>query len=142
MLSDKALEKYGDPKVNPGVNMCLYRPSAELMSKIKCLPAKIYCNKDMAGRLADALILVCERGLENELKTYHGCYNVRSIRGVPGKWSTHSWGLSIDFNKKGNELRAEPQMHPDIVACFKESGFDWGGDFKRKDGMHFQLKEI
>jgi hypothetical protein len=29
-------------------------------------------------------------------------------------------------------------MREEIIGVFKESGFIWGGDWKRKDPMHFQ----
>ena len=56
--------------------------------------------------------------------------------------SLHSWGIAIDVNPKTNALGKTPTLSPAFVACFKETGFDWGGDWKRRDGMHFQLAQI
>jgi hypothetical protein len=33
-------------------------------------------------------------------------------------------------------------MSPELVACFKDAGFDWGGEWSKPDGMHFQLSAI
>jgi len=33
-------------------------------------------------------------------------------------------------------------MSKELVSCFTDAGFDWGGTWERKDGMHFQLKNI
>ena len=36
----------------------------------------------------------------------------------------------------------EPTLSAGFVKCFKDAGFDWGGDWSIRDGMHFQLKSI
>jgi len=33
-------------------------------------------------------------------------------------------------------------MSHELVQCFKDAGFDWGGDWTRPDGMHFQLAKL
>ena len=56
--------------------------------------------------------------------------------------SLHSWGIAIDVNAAWNQLNMTPTLSPEFVKCFIDAGFDWGGTWQRKDGMHFQLKSI
>ena len=77
----------------------------------------------------------------NELKTWDGCFNVRRKRGLKSL-SLHSWGIAIDVNAAWNGLGKEPTLSKEFVQCFIDAGFDWGGTWTRKDGMHFQLKTI
>lgn len=97
----------------------------------------IYCNIDMHKPLLAALKAVKEKGLGKYLKTFDGVFNIRMVRGSKVAASAHAYGLAIDINAGENPLGAKPKMHPAIVECFKAQGFDWGGDFSRKDGMHF-----
>lgn len=99
---------------------------------------RIYCNTDVASDL-DLIfdgILMC--GLEKELKSFDGCFNIRKIRGSEKRWSLHSFGLAVDFNASTNRMGTLGDMHPEIVDIFRSYGWKWGGDFKRKDPMHFQ----
>ncbi len=98
---------------------------------------KIYCNKDMKPALEQALRNIRDRGLAGELKTFGGCFNIRTVRGSD-KLSTHSYGLAVDINSESNGLGQEPTMSAELVKCFTDEGFTWGGNFKRKDGMHFE----
>ena len=97
-----------------------------------------WCNKQMIIVFQKVYSGIVRTGLSDELKTFHGCYNVRKIRGGT-KLSTHSWGISVDHNMYENMLGHSPRMNPGVVECFKKCGFVWGGDFSRKDGMHFQF---
>lgn len=107
----------------------------------KTLTSHIYCNKDMADPLLQAFNNVRVRGLLNELRTFDGCYEVRDVRGAPGQVSTHAYALAIDLNAAENPLGGPVKFSPAFVACFKDAGFKWGGDFHRVDGMHFQLAD-
>lgn len=107
----------------------------------------IYCNVDCIEDLEWVFGQIVEHNLAHEIKSYDGCYNLRLIRGFVAArddrsdsmpWSTHSWGVAIDLNAKTNQLGMEPQINRTIVRLFKERGWVWGGDFTRKDGMHFQ----
>ena len=100
---------------------------------------KIYMNKDITQAFGKALENLHSSGCYKELKTFDGCFQIRDIRGVPGQLSTHAYGLAIDFNAKENGLNKEPKLSKEFVECFTKEGFKWGGDFKRKDGMHFQF---
>lgn len=102
---------------------------------------RIYCNKDMHGPLMQALQNAKERELLDELKTFDGAFLIRSVRGCPSVLSWHSYGLAIDINAEENKLGAKPTLSASLVECFEDAGFYWGGRFKRKDGMHFQLAE-
>lgn len=137
VTSAQALKKYGEPSLLKG--MVLFDVPTEL--EIGVIPKKIYCNQDFVEPIKKAFTLLKERGLSDDLRTYDGCFNIRKTRGA-SSMSLHSWGIAIDFDAAWNRLGVTPIINPAIVACFKEAGFDWGGDFKRLDGMHFQLASI
>lgn len=122
------------------------------------LPRRIYCNKLLVHPLNKAFKNLKERGCMSELKTWDGCFNIRPIRGCEDKYneliklgdyfeasrylSLHSWALAIDVNAFENKLGQKPKLSSNFVKCFTDAGFDWGGRFKRVDGMHFQLAQL
>ncbi len=133
----QALKKYGDPVKES--SMVLWDVPQEL--EIGVIPKRLYCNKDIVKPLSIAFKNLIERGFVNELKTFDGCFNIRKKRGLPSM-SLHSWGLAIDVNASWNGLHKTPTLTPGFVKCFTDAGFDWGGTWTRKDGMHFQLSTI
>jgi len=133
-----ALTKYGAPEKNN--NMVLWDVPAEL--EIGVLPKRLYCNKDIVLPLSKAFKALIDTGHVKELKTFDGCFNIRYQRGSRTAASLHSWGIAIDVNAAWNGLGKDPQLSAGFVKCFTDNGFDWGGTWKRKDGMHFQLSKI
>ena len=131
------LAKYGNPVKES--NMILWDVPTEL--EIGVIPKRLYCNKDIVGPLSAAFRNLIDRGLVSELKTFDGCFNIRKQRGAKSQ-SLHSWGVAIDVNAAWNGLGKVPVLTPAFVACFTDAGFDWGGTWKRMDGMHFQLSSI
>lgn len=119
------------------------------------LPKRIYMNKDMKIVFHQALTNVFSYGIQNDIKSFDGCFNLRPVRGYEDEYrkalidnnveeaikylSKHSWGMAIDINAYENQLGQEGKMSEHIVRSFKDAGFIWGGDFKRKDPMHFEL---
>lgn len=95
----------------------------------------------MVGPLSAAFSNLIHRGFVSELKTWDGCFNIRKIRGG-NAMSLHSWGIAVDVNAFENGLSKEPKLSAGFVKCFTDAGFDWGGTWTRKDGMHFQLARI
>lgn len=133
----QCLNKYGPPEKEN--NMTLWDVSAEF--EIGVIPKRLYCNIDIIGPLQTVFGNLISRGLVGELKTWDGCFNIRKQRGAQSA-SLHSWGIAIDVNAAWNGLNKEPVLSPGFVACFTDAGFDWGGTWKRKDGMHFQLADL
>lgn len=131
------LKKYGAPEKEK--NMVLWDVPAEL--EIGVIPKKLYCNKDIILPLGNAFANLISRGCIAELKTFDGCFNIRKQRGALSQ-SLHSWGVAIDVNAAWNGLGVKPVLSPAFVKCFTDAGFDWGGNWKRLDGMHFQLSSI
>lgn len=99
----------------------------------------IYCNKDLSGPLLQALANVHTAGVAAELKTFDGCFNIRSVRGEPNHLSTHSYGLAVDFNAAEFPLGSTYKWSDIFIQGFYREGFTWGGTFQRKDAMHWQL---
>lgn len=98
----------------------------------------IYCHKAMHSFLEKALNNLVSRNLLGDLKEYGGSHCIRATRGT-SNWSAHSWALAIDINMTGNELGKTPKMSKDFAKCFTDAGFGWGGNYTRKDGMHFTI---
>jgi len=141
VTSAQCLKKWGDPAVT--ANELKYMTVWDIPPhlEIGAIPKKLYCNKIMIAPLIQAFSNLIDRGFVKELKTWDGCFNVRKKRGLTSM-SLHSWGIAIDVNAAWNGLNKEPQLSAGFVKCFTDAGFDWGGTWTRKDGMHFQLANI
>ena len=137
VTSAQALKKYGDP--NKQLALTLWDVPGHL--EIGVIPKRIYCNRDLIQPLAQAFQNLMTTGRVAELKTWDGCFNIRKKRGL-SSMSLHSWGIAIDVNAFENGLNQTPKLSAGFVKCFTDAGFTWGGTWKRKDGMHFQLKSI
>ena len=137
VTSAQALKKYGDPTKERF--MVLWDVPTDL--EIGVIPKRLYCNKDIIDPLSKAFAALISTCKVNELKTFDGCFNIRKKRGLVSM-SLHSWGIAIDVNAAWNGLNVPPVLSKEFVKCFTDNGFDWGGTWQRKDGMHFQLANI
>jgi hypothetical protein len=137
VTSKQALAKYGDPNLQRA--MVLWDVPGYM--EIGVIPKRIYCNRDMIEPLSKAFHNLIQTGHVNELKTWDGCFNIRKKRGL-SSMSLHSWGIAIDVNAFENGLNQTPKLSAGFVKCFTDAGFYWGGNFKRRDGMHFELSDI
>lgn len=71
---------------------------------------------------------------------YGGAYNYRLMRGG-NSLSMHSWGCAIDLDPARNGLGdTTPRFRqfPEVLRAFADEGWEWGGDWSRPDGMHWQ----
>lgn len=138
ITSKQCLDKFGEPSAS---NKCMTLFDVPTELEIGIIPKRIYCNKALVEPIKQAFKNLIERGHVNELKTWDGCFNIRKKRGL-SSMSLHSWGLAVDVNAFENGLGQWPKLSQNFVACFTDAGFEWGGTWKRKDGMHFQLKSL
>ena len=138
LTSAQCLRKYGPPSEN-NPHMIMWDVPGFL--EIGMIPKRIYCNKDLVMPLSKAFQNLIATGYVNELKTWDGCFNIRKKRGG-STMSLHSWGVAIDLNAFANCFGCIPKLSPGFVKCFTDVGFDWGGTWRKPDGMHFQLKTI
>lgn len=53
--------------------------------------------------------------------------------------STHSWAIACDINWAENPVGEVGSMDPALVAVFERHGFEWGGRWRHRDSMHYQL---
>lgn len=104
-------------------------------------PKKIFVNKDFQAILEQALRNVIKEGLSQELKTWDGCFIIRN-KVVGSSMSLHSWAVAIDLNREDNDYGKTPHLSSRFVKCFTDAGCDWGGNWRVKDGMHFQLAKL
>lgn len=137
ITSAECLRVIGPPELEK--DMVVWDVPTEL--ELGVIPKKLYCNKRMVLPLTNAFKNIINRGLVGQLKTWDGCFNIRKKRGA-GSPSLHSWGLAIDINAAWNGFGKVPTMSKELVACFTDAGFDWGGVWGKPDGMHFQLKSL
>lgn len=136
ITSAQALKKFGEPEKEAG--MIVWYVPQYIEQSIPVIPRRIYCNEQLIIPLEISLLNVIDRGLTDQIKTWDGCFNIRKKRGLKSA-SLHSWGLAIDINAAWNGLGKKPTMSPELVKCFTDAGFEWGGTWSRPDGMHFQL---
>lgn len=153
VTSAQALKKYGDPSLasTQQKHFVLWLVPADIQEAFKHVrftalgtigfPNKIFLNKDLQGPLEEGLRNVMLRGLAGEMKTWDGVFVLRNKRGLQSM-SLHSFAIAFDVNQEENQLNMEPKLSPSFVKCFTDALFDWGGTWKRKDGMHFQLATI
>lgn len=137
ITSAQCLARYGDPRKEAA--MTLWDVPEDL--EIGVIPKRIYCNLDLVEPLTNAFKNLIKTGFVAELKTWDGCFNIRQKKGDTSP-SLHSWGLAVDVNAAWNGFNRPTSLSDGFVRCFTEAGFDWGGLWKRKDGMHFQLSKF
>lgn len=130
------------PDASKWIKPC-YLPEAITATLVNGITGKpveaIHCNIDIHRPLLEVLDDLVSKNLHTELETFDGSFNIRAVRGVPGLLSLHSWGIALDFNAKENPLNSESDWAPAFTDVWKTHGFTWGGDFSRKDPMHFQF---
>jgi len=106
---------------------------------------KVFWHADYTDELIDLWEDWEKQGLLPYVKSWAGSWCARFIRGSRRTLSNHSWATAFDINVAWNGLRKRPALWDakgtvrPLVQTANEWGFYWGGHFKRKDGMHFEV---
>lgn len=115
--------------------------------------SRISCHSKVADSLGSVLAKVHAHYGDAEihrlgLDLYGGCYNARKIRGGSA-WSTHSWGIALDWNPSENKLKwgrsRASFAHPDYNEWWRfweEEGWVSLGREKNFDWMHVQAAKL
>lgn len=80
--------------------------------------------------------------------TIDGLWVPRYIRGSKTSISNHAYGTAIDLNAAWNGFGDTPAPAGtegsvyELVPFAHEAGLYWGGNFTRRDGMHFEVARV
>lgn len=100
----------------------------------------IYIHKHFRPMLEEAFKELSVMGLQDELKTCDGCFDIRMLSGGNQVLSIHSWGAAIDLNAKDNPLGSFGKWSDSFIAIMEKHdiccGQSWNG---RRDPMHFAM---
>lgn len=89
-----------------------------------------------------------DAGLLHLVRTYDGGFVPRKVRGSKTALSNHAWGTAIDINAYANGLGKTPAPVGrdgsviELVPIAHAFGLYWGGNFSRRDGMHFEVSVL
>lgn len=108
-------------------------------------------------KVHDSLVRIFDRVLSHygeeeievlRLDQFGGCLNVRKMRGGSA-WSTHSWGIAVDYDPTHNKLRwgrdrasfAKP-AYDEWWKIWEDEGWVGLGREKNYDWMHIQAAKV
>lgn len=105
----------------------------------------MYWHEDYVDNLRGFFEAVEWAGLQDRIISYAGSWVPRFVRGSKRTLSSHAYGTAFDINAPQNWIRARPASVGakgsvrELVPIAEAYGFMWGGDFRRPDGMHFEI---
>lgn len=123
------------------------KPFYEPNGKIIC-NGHIRLHKLVVNQVKRFFQEVQDAGLLDRIGSFDGAFEARFVRGSKTNLSNHSWGTAFDINQYANGLGKEPAKlgKPgsvrELVPIAERNGLYWGGNFPRKDGMHFEVYKI
>lgn len=120
------------------------------LGKVQGAPAggQVFFHRLVAERVRLLFQRWEEAGLLPLILSYGGSFVPRFIRGSRSVLSAHSHGSAFDINVAWNGFGVIPPRVGargsvrKLVPIANEVGFYWGGHFKKRDGMHFELARL
>ena len=107
---------------------------------------KVRCHRHIAEAFAGAFTEIASKPrLREKLLFWSGGFVPRHIGRNPSRpLSPHSWGVAFDINDEWNDWgtagaeKGEKGSIVELRPIFEKWGFYWGGNFSKRDPMHFQ----
>jgi hypothetical protein len=116
-------------------------PAAVQYGSSRTLMSRVCVHKLLHDNVRAIFEELQRRNLWRFIVDCAGSYAFRAIRNGTDL-SMHAWAAAIDFNSTKYRLGIMPPPKDafvsEIVPVFEAAGWQWGGDFQRKDGMHFE----
>lgn len=147
---DEVMATYGDPKPYTLLDGAVDSEWESLILDYVYLPdplplgwnpqikvARIRIHRKLVNSLSNVFYRIRTGGHWGLLSTFDGTYSWRAKRTSP-KLSLHCWGAAIDLNAHSNPLGGLGDMPWPIINAFNQEGWEWGGEWKYADPMHFQ----
>lgn len=121
--------------VNDNIVPCL------LVKGRKGRDIKTQCHRLAKEPFERAYQEVADRGLSHLIKTWDGLWVPRHMTWQLSRpLSSHSWGIAFDINAQWNGYGGGTSPENLALArIFIKYGMDWGGFWKVRDSMHYQL---
>lgn len=145
------LERYYGPVGQNQTSVVVPYP-LKIAWKLDRVITKFSCHE----KVADSIVRVMTRAKDHYgddietlgLDLWGGCLNVRKMRGGT-KWSTHAWGIAIDWDPARNRLRwdhtranfAKP-VYDQWWKLWEEEGWVSLGKSRDYDWMHTQAAKV
>jgi len=121
-------------------NIARVKPPIPLLSGAGRPLSVIACHALIADRLLAVLDDLKDRHLHHLINTFDGCWVARHMSWDPSRsLSRHSWGIAVDVNARQFPYGSTHKQDPRLIAAFRRHGFEWGGDWRTPDPMHFEI---
>jgi len=101
--------------------------------------ASIRCHRLIAAKITAVFDDLAGQGLLGLIGTYDGCYVPRHTNWDPHKrLSRHSWGIAVDVNAGRFPYGVKGRQPEKVISAFTAHGFEYGGNWRTPDPMHWE----
>jgi len=124
-------------------NIVSFAPPFELRNGQGRPVSAIQCHRLIAPALQSAFEEIVARELAHLVNTFDGCFVPRHMGWDPRRpLSRHAWGIAVDLNARLCPYGSDARQDPRLVAVFQRHGFEWGGGWRVRDPMHFEVIDL
>lgn len=146
---DDLIEYYGEPcdaRLVKVTSPWVLRLDWDLITTTRTISIHEKLSESLSKILEEIYDTYGEEGVKQHgLDRYGGSFNCRKKRGSSSAWSTHAWGISIDWYPSKNKLRWDSDRaslaHTDLDPwwdAWEKEGWLSLGRTENRDWMHVQ----